>query len=235
MSFQPASAVSIIAFLAIVSAVISAFFLGVARSAHRDGVAPASRLLPAGGGLVLWLGLIIGLVASGALAGVSPDNPAPLLLFFGTINLVSVTAALSPLGRWFATGVPITALVGFQGFRLPLELVLHAWSEQGTIPRSMTWSGSNFDIFSGVVALVALPFAGRHRAVAWVANGIGLALLVNVIRAAVLSSPVPFGWGVEPPLQLALHLPYALIAPVCVGGALFGHIVLTRALLRRQD
>jgi hypothetical protein len=38
---------------------------------------------------------------------------------------------------------------------------------------------------------------------------------------------------VTPPLLLALHLPYAWIGPVCVGGALAGHIVLTRALLRR--
>ena len=36
----------------------------------------------------------------------------------------------------------------------------------------------------------------------------------------------------EPPLLLALHLPYMLIGPVCVGGALLGHIVLTRRLLQ---
>jgi hypothetical protein len=47
---------------------------------------------------------------------------------------------------------------------------------------------------------------------------------------AVLSAPVSFGWHVAPPLLVAFHLPYALIGPVCVGGALFGHIVLTRAL-----
>jgi hypothetical protein len=30
-----------------------------------------------------------------------------------------------------------------------------------------------------------------------------------------------------------MHLPYALIAPVCVAGALAGHVILTRALLMR--
>jgi hypothetical protein len=49
----------------------------------------------------------------------------------------------------------------------------------------------------------------------------------------VMSSPLPFAWkDVDPPLQLALHLPYALIVTVCVAGALAGHVVLTRALLR---
>ena len=36
------------------------------------------------------------------------------------------------------------------------------------------------------------------------------------------------------PLLLPAHLPYAWIVPVCVAGALTGHIVLTRALMRRD-
>jgi hypothetical protein len=99
----------------------------------------------------------------------------------------------------------------------------------------MTWSGRNWDVVSGIAALVAAPFATRHRAVAWVVNVVGMVLLLNVMRVALLSSPVPFGWGTEPPLTLALHLPYALVGPVCVGGALAGHIVLTRALLSRRQ
>ena len=94
----------------------------------------------------------------------------------------------------------------------------------------MTWTGQNWDIISGLTALVCASFATRHRAAARIANIVGFALLLNVMRVAILSSPVPFGWGQQPPLLLALHLPYALIGPVCVGGALFGHLVLTRAL-----
>jgi hypothetical protein len=97
----------------------------------------------------------------------------------------------------------------------------------------MTWSGRNWDIVSGVLALVAAPFCRRSRAIAWIANGVGLALLANVMRVAVLSSPVPFGWPVVAKLELIFHVPYALIIPVCIGGAMIGHIALTRALLRR--
>jgi hypothetical protein len=102
----------------------------------------------------------------------------------------------------------------------------------------MTWTGQNFDIVTGILALLAAPFpnraSSRGRAVGWTFNLIGLALLLNVMRVAVMSSPLPFAWkDVEPPLQLALHFPYALIVPVCIGGALIGHIALTRALLRR--
>jgi hypothetical protein len=97
----------------------------------------------------------------------------------------------------------------------------------------MTWSGANFDIASGIVAVVLAPFAARRR-VAWVANIIGFALLANVARVAVMSSPLPFAWNVEPKLTLLTHLPYAFIAPVCVAGALAGHVILTRRLLSRK-
>jgi hypothetical protein len=96
----------------------------------------------------------------------------------------------------------------------------------------MTWSGRNWDIISGVVALVAAPFCRQSIMWAWIANGVGLAFLANVMRVAVLSSPVTFGWPVEPKLELIYHVPYALIVPVCIGGALIGHIALTRALVR---
>jgi hypothetical protein len=95
----------------------------------------------------------------------------------------------------------------------------------------MTWTGRNWDIASGVLALVAAPLCKRSMAWAWLANGVGLALLANVVRVVILSSPVPFGWPVSPKLELIYHVPYALIAPVCIGGALIGHIALTRALL----
>jgi hypothetical protein len=229
MNFQPASATSVAAFLAIVTAVIAAFLGAVGHAVWND---PRRTRLLLTTILVLgaWLGGLTAAVVTGALLRLPL---AGLPVFFSAVLLVSVATGLSPLGRRLATTVPIAALVGFHAFRLPLELVLHSWGEQGTIPMSMTWRGQNWDIITGFVALVAMPFAERHRGIAWVANVIGFALLLNVMRVALMSAPLPFGWGVTPPLLVALNFPYMLIGPVCVGGALVGHIVLTRALLRR--
>ena len=177
--------------------------------------------------VLLWMAATGTYVAIGV-----TESVQGLVGFLAISNLGAIVLGLSPVGRWWATGLPLWSLVAFQGFRLPLELVLHWWVEDGTIPETMTWTGSNIDIISGLVAIVAAPFA-RRRAVAWFANILGIVLLANVMRVALLSSPVPFGWNVSPPLTLALHLPYAWIAPICVGGALCGHIVLTRALLMR--
>jgi hypothetical protein len=222
MPFHPASAGSLAAFMAIVVAVVVAFLWAVYR-AYRTGKAVALAALA----LVVWLGGLSALIASGRMTSL-PLGGLPF--FFAPILLVGLGAGLSPFGGKLARGVPLAALVGFQVFRLPLELVLHAWAAQGVIPETMTWTGQNWDIISGIAALLCAPLATRHPVAARVANIVGFALLVNVMRVAVLSSPVPFGWGQQPQLLLALHLPYAFIGPVCVGGALFGHVVLTRKL-----
>jgi hypothetical protein len=225
VNFQPASPNSVAAFVAIVAAVIVAFLWAVQRAHGRGRVFGITLAV-----VVVWLGILAGLIASGKMSSL-PLSGLPL--FFGSIFVLCTAAALSPFGGKLAAAVPLAALVGFQAFRLPLELVLHAWAAQGTIPGTMTWTGQNWDIVSGGAALLAAPLAGRFPAVARAANIIGFALLLNVMRVAIMSSPFPFAWGQEPPLLLALHLPYALIGPVCVGGALFGHLVLTRALWRR--
>lgn len=227
MNFTPASPGSLVAFCVILVAVLYAILLAI-HVAYRSFKVTAL----AGALLGAWMGCQGALVASGRMTSL-PFNGLPF--FFGPILVLWTGLALSPVGKKIAATVPLAALVGFQAFRLPLELVLHSWAAQGTIPTAMTWTGHNWDIISGLVALVGAFFANRHRTVARYANIIGFALLLNVMRVAILSAPVPFGWHVQPPLLLAFHLPYALIGPVCVGGALFGHLVLTRALWMRAE
>ena len=222
MDFQPASAASVFAFRMIVAGVVAAFLWSVYRVYGRGRVLAVTIAV-----LFIWLAVLTGFIASGKMATL-PLHGLPL--FFLPILVICVTAALSPFGGRLATNVPLAALVGFQAFRLPLELVLHDWAAQGTIPGTMTWTGQNWDIVSGITALIAAPLAGRFPVAARAANVIGFALLVNVMLVAIMSSPFPFAWGQQPPLLLAMHLPYAFIGPVCVGGALFGHLVLTRRL-----
>jgi len=221
-----ASPASLAAFVAILLAVIGMLVAAVHRAYAPDPARPTALFAA---GLAAWLGGFGLLVASGRLTTL-PLGGLPLVIV-PTLLIWTVLAA-SPVGRRIAAAVPLAALVGFQAFRLPLELVLHSWAAQGVVPGVMTWTGRNWDIASGVVALLCAPIATRWRPAAWIANAVGSLLLLNVMRVAVFAAPVPFGWGVEPPLLLAYHLPYAWIVPVCVGGALFGHLVLTRALVR---
>ena len=229
--FKAPSTLSTVAFIVLCLAVVSLFLAGIWLSAKRGGVDPRKRTVGIAAAVLLW----ILLTSVPVWTGWTQARPMPrLLIVLASINLASLAVGFSPVGRWLAESVSLGWLVGFQAFRLPLELILHSWAQAGTIPETMTWSGSNWDIITGVTALALAPFATRKVVLAWIANIVGIVLLINVGRVVVLSSPLPFAWHVEPSLQLAFHVPFAWIVPICVGGAIFGHVVLTRALLRRS-
>ena len=222
MEFKPADPISLCAFLIIVLGILIALFIATYKTS-KNSVGKTVLFV------LLWLGVCAVFVGSGLLESV----PMPALpIFFLVANGAALFFALSPMGLNLALGLPIWTLVAFQGFRFFLELVLHEWSNQGTIPVTMTWTGQNFDIITGLFAILLAPVSVKRPRVAWIVNGFGLAMLLNVMRVAILSSPLPFAWNLLPPLQLAFHFPYFLIVPICIGGALAGHVILTRALLR---
>src|SRR2546421_12588006 len=120
--FHPAPLASLLVFLAICAGVLSAFIVGVCVGSRRDTVTPLRRTLPVAIATIVWLASILLIVRSGWLQG----DERRVLLFAAAINAVSMGVGLSPIGRWLSR-LPVPALVGFQGFRLPLELVLHTW------------------------------------------------------------------------------------------------------------
>jgi len=187
------------------------------------------RLPAAAGWLVLWL------VATGlpsAMGFFHEGNLVPWLPLFLTFFLSIATGiALSNIGRRLASSVPLVALVAYQGFRLPLELVLHVWVDAGVVPEQMTWTGANIDVWSGVAAVVAVPWVLRWPRLAWIPSVVGFVLLLNVVRTVVQSMPTPLQRYDEPVL-LALSFPEVWIASVCVAGAWMAHLVTFRALLQ---
>lgn len=228
--FIPASASSVGIYCLIVLAILIMFFGGVYKASANNIGHRKDRLVISGLVIFAWL-TVFGLAVR--FGGVG-EHPMPrLVLLFVSVNLVSLGLAFSPVGGWLASGLTPGLLIGFHSFRLPLELVLHSWVKQGTIPATMTWTGANWDIAAGILAILIAPFATRTRWLAWAFNIVGLTLLLNVIRTAMMSSPLPFAWQTDPPLLLAMYLPYAFIAPVCVGGALTAHIILFRHLLQK--
>lgn len=166
------------------------------------------------------------------LSGAALNKPFPILMiYFVASNLMAIFFGLSNIGKSIAQSVPIRFIILFQCFRLPLELILHSWVEQGTIPNTMTWTGLNFDIITGILAILFYFICRKYQKSAIIFNVIGFLLLINVARVAIFSSPLPFAWSdIHPPLQLGMYFPFSLIVTVCVAGALLGHILLFRAL-----
>ena len=123
--------------------------------------------------LLLWLGLFSNAVYLGL---ISPNIPKNIIMAFIASNLVAVMIGFSPVGRRISKNLSIKSLIAFQMFRLPLELILHSWVQQGTIPQTMTWTGYNFDIISGIIAVTGYFLVDRHHWVAWYVNIVGFAL-----------------------------------------------------------
>lgn len=231
---QP-SLLTLVVFVGLVLGLVAGFVAAVGCSgiARGDAVATVRRdVRRAVLASMAYLALTAAVAASGLLR--RSGTPPPVMPFLALSNVVGVAIALSPLGTRFARHVPIAALVGFQVFRLPLELVLHQWYLQGVLPVTMTYAGRNFDILSGILAIPVALWAWKGNVPRWAIAGytvLGLGLLLRVISLAVLSSPLPFRQYFEgPPVQLAGYAPTVWIVPFCVAGALCGHLIALRWL-----
>ena len=153
---------------------------------------------------------------------------APLLFF--SVPCVFLFLGLSTTGLKIAQSFSFAVLIGFQSFRLPLELILHHWANIDTIPVTMTWTGQNWDVITGIVSFFGFFAVKKYPQLIRLINLLGFLLLLNVIRVAFMSLPLPlpFAWSLANPLQLIMYFPYALIGPLFVGPALLGHILVFR-------
>ena len=182
--------------------------------------------------MLLWL--LIGAVVP--ISGILETKmlPPPPMFLVGAIILLAVSIAFSFTGLRLSR-LPFSALIGFHAFRLPLELILHNWYKDGTLPIQMTFEGHNFDIATGILAIVmgAWAMLGQiPRPAIWLFNLVGTSLLVVVICIALTSSPFPFRQYMnEPQVLLIYHFPFSWIVSIAVAGALLGHLVLFRKLL----
>jgi hypothetical protein len=171
---------------------------------------------------------------SGVLEG-GPPIPPRVAPYLGVTMVICVLFTRSRAGELLARHTPLAALVAFQGFRLPLEIWLHAMYDAGHVPVQMTWSGLNFDVVTGVSALAVGALAWRGaapRALVWAWNVLGSVLLVVVVAIAFMSAPTALRVFTDgPSLDLVLHAPFNWIATVLVASALVGHLIVFRRLM----
>ncbi len=188
---------------------------------------------PAALALALWMGLTGALASSGLLFHFDP--PRIVALFALTLGVV----AWSWRARWgeALSGLPLGLLVGFQCFRIVVEIGIHQAALEGIAPRVMTWEGQNLDIVTGVSALLLAPFASRLPS--WVLRGwnaICAGILVVVLVTAVLATPGPLRLiETQPSNAWVSTFPFVWLPTVLVLVALVGHVVLARRLARRGD
>ena len=121
---------------------------------------------------------------------------------------------------------------------MPLELVMHQAAREGTMPAQMTYTGGNFDIVSGVSAILVAALAARGLAPRWLLvawNALGSVLLVTILVIAVVSLPTFAAFGSDPARlnTWVAYFPFVWLPAGLVSAAVLGHVLLWRRLWSR--
>ena len=237
---QPSVAVSA-GFLSIVASLFVLVPAFVRQAELKLGTEPARARRRAGAAAIAtaaWLLVTAALALSGFLRDFEAVPPRLAFLVVPAV-FACIAITLSPLGGRLARGLPVAILIGFQVFRVPMELVLHRLFSEGVIPVQMTFEGRNLDILTGLAALPFAWLAVKGNLPRWAAilyNVAGLALLVNIVTVAILSTPYPFRRFTEGPAnEVIFSWPFAWLPAFVVPAALLGHLLSLRQSATRMD
>ena len=140
----------------------------------------------------------------------------------------------------FIEKLPLKILTLLSVIRIPVELCLLWLFQGGLVPQSMTFEGRNFDILSGITALVVyfLAFRGgrvnRPLLIIW--NLFALGLLINIVSIAILAFP-----SISPHLPIeaqnrgVAYFPFIWLPAIVVPIVFFTHLASLWKLLKKSD
>ncbi|MCF2486660.1 hypothetical protein [Dyadobacter sp. CY347] len=161
--------------------------------------------------------------------------PPRLILLIGPGFLFAGYLCLSTRGKHFLDSLDLKFLTLLHVVRLPVEIVLYYVFAAGFIPELMTFEGNNFDIFSGVSAIIIFYFVFVTKQVGYklllIWNVICLIFLINVVGIAMLSAKTPFQQlSFDQPNIGITYFPLVLLPAVVVPLVLIAHIAAIRQL-----
>jgi hypothetical protein len=183
-------------------------------------------------GTVAWLALSLWVSAAGVLRHFE-WKPPPMLLFVSVVFVLAGWLAFSWVGDLVVRHTSWVALVGLQGFRLPLEILMHRAYVEGIMPVQMSYSGRNFDIITGLTGIALAIALRRYRVPRWIIGGwnvLGSVLLINILVIAVVSMPMFHRFGMDRLNVWVAEPPFVWLPAVLVLTALAGHLIIFRKL-----
>lgn len=175
-------------------------------------------------GLMGWCIITSILSLSGVLSDFSTFPPKMTIVLI--IPLVTIIwLARTKEVKEILIHTPPESIIWIQSFRIVVEILLWRLYVDNLAPIQMTFEGSNFDISSGLTALVVAYLVANKKissplVIAW--NLACIALLANIVVIAILSMPTPFRVFMNEPANTIVSkfpivwLP-ALLVPLAYG------------------
>jgi hypothetical protein len=180
------------------------------------------------------LHLVIGL--TGFYTDASGVPPRFALLIVPQLILF-VILFVTKRGRLFLDGLDIKKMTFLHVVRIPVEITLYLLAAEKWVPELMTFEGYNFDIFSGVSAIVVYYFVfikqkgGKTILLVW--NILCLILVIIIVVLAILSAPTQFQQlAFEQPNIAIAYFPFVWLPSIVVPIVLLSHLAAIRQLIK---
>ena len=183
--------------------------------------------------IVTWCILIAGISLSGFSSNFDrfPLNMGPWVML---PLLVSLPLLFTKTTKDIVEQLSLKALTQLQVFRVFVEILLWLLFIQNLLPIQMTFEGMNWDILTGITALLAARFFlnSKRGMITW--NILGLVLLLNIVVISILSFPSP--WRVfhnEPANRIIAYFPFIYLPTLLVPLAYGLHFLSLRKLVMK--
>lgn len=174
--------------------------------------------------LIIWAIVTAALSLAGILSDFSSFPPKlfiTLIIPLVTIIWVVRTNAMKEILKH----TPPQSIIWIQSFRVIVEILLWRLFVDNLAPVQMTFEGRNFDVVSGLTAIVVAILVTNKKlsapiVIAW--NFLGLGLLINIVAIAITSMPTPLRVFMnEPANTIVTKFPIvwlpALLVPLAYG------------------
>ena len=160
------------------------------------------------------------------------DTFPPRLVIVLIVPLVAIILAVrSGATKELLQVIPARNIIRLQVFRVFVELLIWAAFALDQLPIQMTFEGRNFDVLSGLFAPVVAYWLVNNRTAMYIYNYVSLALLINIVTIAILSTPVPFRVFMNEPANLLVtKFPFILLPGMLVPLAYGLHFLSLRQL-----
>lgn len=188
--------------------------------------------------LGIWMAIQAAVGFSGFYKNTTTIPPRFVLLILPALASIFLLFVL-PAGRRFIYAADIGKLTLVHVIRIPIEGVLYGLFVDGMIPEIMTFEGMNWDILSGISALLVYYFGfvnpKLNNTVLLIWNIVCLGLLMNIVVIAILSVPTSFQqFGFDQPNIAIGQFPYVWLPSVVVPIVLLSHLVSIRSLVIKK-
>jgi hypothetical protein len=187
--------------------------------------------------IIILVCLHMGLGLSGFYKDASGVPPRFALLIVPQLVLFVVLFTTNT-GRLFLDGLDIKKMTLLHVVRIPVEIALYLLAASKFIPELMTFEGYNFDILSGISAIVIYYFVfikqigGKSILLIW--NILCLVLVIIIVVLAILSAPTPFqALAFEQPNIAIAYFPFVWLPSIVVPIVLISHLAAIRQLLKQ--